>query len=101
VDTSRELAVLAPTALLTITLEPGTHGEPELHIHAGGQGFWIARMTTRLEIPTVLCAPLGGETGRVLHTLIRAEGVVLRPVRVAAANGSYVHDRREGTRTRA
>lgn len=94
----REVAVLAPTPLLTVTLEPGTDGETELHIHAGGQGFWIARMISRLDIPTVMCAPLGGETGRVLHTLIRVEGVVLRAVRVAAANGSYLHDRREGTR---
>jgi hypothetical protein len=35
--------VFAPAPLLTITIE--RRGEdPDVHLHAGGQGFWLARM---------------------------------------------------------
>jgi 1-phosphofructokinase len=43
----------------------------------------------------VLCSALGGETGQVLRHLI---GVGLKARDVAARNGGYVHDRRDGGR---
>ena len=89
--------VFAPAPQLTITIEPSSAGS-EVHLHAGGQGLWQARMIHALGADVTLCCALGGETGRVLRTLITAEGVDLAAVDVAAANGSYVHDRRGGTR---
>lgn len=54
--------VFAPALFLTVTLE--RRGEDdELHLHAGGQGLWIARMLATLDIDVVLCGPFGGETG--------------------------------------
>lgn len=56
-----------------------------MHFHAGGQGFWVARMIARLGVPVALCGPLGGESGTVLGSLVRAEGVELLAVHVARA----------------
>ncbi|MBN1529397.1 MAG: hypothetical protein JW895_10080 [Thermoleophilaceae bacterium] len=88
-----EVALLAPSPILTVTLERGAE-EPELHLHAGGQGFWVARMLRGLGVEVGFCAPLGGETGTVLGTLLEEAGLVLDAVETRAPNGSYVHDRR-------
>lgn len=37
------VAVFAPSPLLTVTIEAGAE-RPEVHLHAGGQGFWVARL---------------------------------------------------------
>jgi 1-phosphofructokinase len=84
--------------LLTVTVEGGETGEPEIHLHAGGQGFWVSRMAATLGARAVLCAPLGGESGSVLLRRIEDEGVEVRSVRCREANAAYVHDRREGVR---
>ena len=91
------VVVFAPLPILTVTVED-LAGEPDIHVHAGGQGVWQSRMISSLEVPVVLCAALGGETGHVLSHLIPGEGVDLRHVPVGARNGGYVHDRREGAR---
>jgi 1-phosphofructokinase len=90
--------VFGPTPLLTITVEIGVDDEPEIHLHAGGQGFWLARMLTVLGVESTLAGAFGGETGFVLHHLIAAEGVHVRSSQSAAANGAYIHDRRGGER---
>jgi 1-phosphofructokinase len=84
--------------LYTVMIEADPDGEPDVHFHAGGQGFWIARMVNRLSATALLCAPLGGETGIVLKTLIEREGVTLEAVPIQAWNGGYVQDRRSGER---
>jgi 1-phosphofructokinase len=89
--------VLAPAPLLTITVEAGDEGD-EIHLHAGGQGFWQARMLAELGTSVVLCAALGGETGDVLAALAADMDVSLRVVEVTTSNGAYVHDRRSGER---
>lgn len=94
----RRLAVFAPSPLLTVTIEQGSGAEPEVHIHAGGQGFWVARMAAALGAEVVLCCPLGGEAGAVLKERITNEGVIVRSVRSEGANAAYVHDRRDGQR---
>jgi 1-phosphofructokinase len=93
----RGVCVVGPSPFVTVTVEAGTRG-PEVHIHAGGQGFWIARMLARLGVPVAYCAALGGETGRVLRVQVEAEGITLRRVEAVAPNGAYVHDRRGGDR---
>lgn len=72
---------------------------PDVHLHAGGQGFWIARMIRSLEMPVTLCGSFGPEVGEVVIGLIEREGVAVRAVASAADNPAYVHDRREGGRT--
>jgi len=92
------ICVFAPSPLYTVTLENATDKESEVHFHAGGQGFWVARMATRLGVPTTLCGPFGGESGKVLKMLIESENVNVRAVVSHDSNGGYIHDRREGQR---
>jgi 1-phosphofructokinase len=91
------IAVFAPSPLLTITIEPGAD-RPEVHLHAGGQGVWVARLAATLGAEVTLCCALGGEPGRVLRGLIEAEAVKLRAAAGGTPNGVYIHDRRGGER---
>lgn len=96
------VCVLAPTVQVTITIEAAPHGD-SVHIHAGGQGLWVARLLARLGVPVTLCTVVGGEAGRVTRALIAAEAdagadIVLRAVARDEPTGAYVHDRRDGTR---
>ncbi|OAA23372.1 1-phosphofructokinase [Frankia sp. EI5c] len=90
--------VFAPSPLLTVTIETCPDGSSDLHLHAGGQGVWIAHLLTVLGIEARLCAPFGGETGAVLAMLVRRSGTAVRPVAMDGDNGGYVHDRRGGRR---
>ncbi|WP_433169095.1 1-phosphofructokinase family hexose kinase [Kribbella sp. CA-247076] len=90
--------VFAPLPQLTVTVEQ-VSDEPELHLHAGGQGLWQARMIASLDVPVTFCAVLGrGEIGRTLTSLIEEEGLRLKAVRRHLDSGWYVHDRREDER---
>ena len=89
--------MFAPSPLLTVTIEPGTD-RPEVHLHPGGQGFWVARMAANLGADVVLCCALGAEPGRVLRGLIEAKPLTLRAADAGTPNGVYVHDRRSGER---
>jgi 1-phosphofructokinase len=92
------VAVFAPAPLLTVTIEPGID-RPEVHLHPGGQGYWVARMAANLGAEVVLCCALGGEPGHVLTGLIEVDRLTLRAADAATPNGVYVHDRRGGKRT--
>jgi 1-phosphofructokinase len=91
--------VFAPTPMLTVTIERPAD-EVELHVHAGGQGVWQARMIRSLDVPVTMCAAVGGEAGTVLRTLIEGEDVELKLVRREGTSGWYVDDRQAGTRQR-
>lgn len=91
------IAVFTPSPLLTITIEAGAD-RPEVHLHAGGQGFWVARLAATLGSEVTLCCALGGEPGRVLRDLIQAESIDLRAAAGGTPNGVYIHDRRSGSR---
>lgn len=92
------LAVFGPAPILTITVESDSDGAADIHLHAGGQGVWVARMAASLGAQVSLCCALGGESGRVLRALITAEGVEVEAVHSQVANGAYIHDRRSGER---
>jgi 1-phosphofructokinase len=89
--------IFSPAPQLTVTVEQGPDG-PDIHLHAGGQGIWQARMVASLGGTVTLCTALGGEVGQVLRPLIEAEGIVVQAAEGGAANGAYVHDRRDGRR---
>ena len=96
-DPPPRVAVFAPSPLLTVTIERGSD-RPEVHLHAGGQGVWVARLAATLGADVVLCCALGGEPGSVLRGLIKTERVTLRAADARTSNGVYVHDRRHGER---
>ncbi|ADB30311.1 PfkB domain protein [Kribbella flavida DSM 17836] len=86
--------VFAPAPQLTVTIEQVGH-EPELHLHAGGQAIWQARMISSLGVPVTFCTVLGdGEVGQALTSLIEQEGLELKAIRRRSDSGWYVHDRR-------
>jgi 1-phosphofructokinase len=89
--------VFAPDPLLTVTIEAGGEGD-EIHLHAGGQGFWVAQMIANLGVEVSLCGPFGGESGRVVRSLVDQDGISLRAIETVGSNGVYVHDRRGGER---
>jgi 1-phosphofructokinase len=90
------VCVFSPSPLLMVSIEKKGYERPDVHVHAGGQGPWIANMLTVLEAQAVLCGPFGGETGRVLHDLLGRELAVVRSVEAAGSNGCMVEDRRSG-----
>ena len=92
------IVVFTPSPLLTVALEPGMTEYPEIHLHAGGQGFWVARMVARLGMPVTLVGPFGGETGAALLALVQLEDITVRPVDALLANGAYIQDHRTGER---
>ncbi|WP_350276494.1 PfkB family carbohydrate kinase [Kribbella sp. HUAS MG21] len=90
--------VFAPLPQLTVTVER-TEDAPELHLHAGGQGFWQARMICALGVPVTFCATVGcGEVGQVLASRLETEGLDLKLIRRDTDSGWYVHDRHDGER---
>jgi 1-phosphofructokinase len=90
--------VFAPDPLLTVTVEAGSAGD-EIHLHAGGQGFWVAQMIANLGVEVSVCGPFGGESGRVVRTLVEQDDhISLRAIETVGSNGVYIHDRRGGER---
>lgn len=94
-----KVAVFGPHPMLAITIEALTaEGGDDIHVHAAGQGVWVARMAAELGAIPILCGFIGGETGTVLRPLLEEMSVELRLVETTAASGCYLHDRRSGER---
>lgn len=96
-----DVCVFAPSMLLTVTVEATAsdeEGPGEVHVHAGGQGYWLTRLLCGLGHRPILCTSLGGETGAVIRGLLAAEGLAVDLVTVEGATAAYVHDRRCGDR---
>lgn len=98
-----QIAVFAPSPTLTVTVEDRSGAteppEPEIHVHAGGQGVWQARMLRRLGVAVTMCCTLTGELGRVMRGLLEGEGFRVVGVEREGTGAAYVHDRRDGERT--
>jgi 1-phosphofructokinase len=92
------VAVLAPVLYLTVTIEASPSGNDEVHIHPGGQGFWIARMLKHLGERPLLCGPLGGESGKVFLGLLGQFGMDVSRIEVAHRSPVVINDRRSGER---
>lgn len=92
-----DVMIFAPSPLLTVTLEDDAGGA-DLHVHAGGQGVWQARMLRTLGHSVSICAALTGETGRVVRHLLEDEGVEVHAIEREGRGAAYVHDRRSGER---
>lgn len=88
---------VAPTLEVSIETTIKDPDDPQIHVHPGGQGLWVARMVTTLGDRAVVCAALGGETGIAVEALARAEGLDLRPTQ-ATGNSASIIDFRRGER---
>lgn len=94
-----DVVIFAPSPVLTVTIEDHPDG-PEVHLHAGGQGVWQARMLLRMNVRVTMCSVLTGESGRMLHHLLEDEGIRVVAVDRTGRGAAYVHDRRNGERVR-
>jgi 1-phosphofructokinase len=92
------IAVFAPALVLLIELERDAEGSVDVHLHPGGQGYWVARMLRALGGRPIVCAPVGGEAGGVVTDLMNRDRADLRSVPMRGATASFVHDRRAGER---
>src|SRR6476620_5226359 len=94
-----KVTVFGPHPMLAITVEALTSdGGDDIHIHAAGQGVWVARMAAELGAEPLLCGFIGGEVGSVLRPLLEEMPIELRLVETAEPSGAYIHDRRSGER---
>jgi 1-phosphofructokinase len=93
------VAIFGPNPLLSVTIESLTaDGGDDVHVHAAGQGVWVARMAAELGADPVLCGFVGGETGGVIRGLLEQLPIELRLVETTEPSGAYIHDRRGGER---
>jgi len=65
------VTVFGPAPHLEISVERTSPDATEVHVHPGGQGYWIARMIDTLGGDPWLCSPVGGELGPMLRTAWR------------------------------
>lgn len=86
----------APALSLAVSVHALPDESRQVHFHAGGQGFWVARMVARLGTPVTLCAPVGGEPGQVQRGLVEGEGVSLESVETEAGSSVWLSDGRSG-----
>jgi 1-phosphofructokinase len=94
-----KVAIFGPHPMLSVTVEALTaDGGDDIHIHAAGQGVWVARMAAELGTEAALCGFIGGEAGTVLRPLLEQLPIELRLIETGAASGAYIHDRRSGER---
>jgi 1-phosphofructokinase len=90
-----DVVIFAPSPVLEITVEEHAD-DGDVHVHAGGQGVWQARILQSLGRDVVLCSMLSGETGRVLGFLLHEEGIPVVGFPRDARGGVFVTDRRGG-----
>jgi 1-phosphofructokinase len=94
-----KVAIFSPNPMVSIAIESfSAEGGDDIHIHAAGQGVWVARMAAELGAEPVLCGFIGGEVGAVLRPLLEEMPIELRLVDTAEPSGAYIHDRRSGER---
>ena len=67
------MTIFAPSPTLTVTVEDHPQGS-EIHVHAGGQGVWQARMLVALGSDVTVVCTVAGETGAVARQLLDREG---------------------------
>ena len=93
------VVVFGPSPMLSVTVEAvPAEAVDDIHLHAAGQGVWVARMAAELGAEVLLCSYIGGETGTVLRPLLDQLPIDLRLVETGGSSGCYLHDRRSGHR---
>lgn len=93
------VAVFAPALMLLVEIHRNSDGADDVHLHAGGQGYWVSRMIRALGVRAIPCSPVGGEPGIALRQITVADGLDARLTPMSHSNAVIVEDRRDGSRT--
>lgn len=93
------VAVFAPALMLLVEIHRNSDGADDVHLHAGGQGYWVARMISALGVRAIPCSPIGGEPGIALRQITVADGLDARLTPMSHPNAVFIVDRRDGGRT--
>jgi 1-phosphofructokinase len=72
IEAASRIVVFGPDPLLSVVIEERAAGGDEIHLHAAGQGVWVARMAAELGGAPVLCGFVGGETEAVVARASRS-----------------------------
>jgi len=93
----------APSVSVEIVEEPGDEdsgadSRTAIHLHAGGQGAWVASMAAALGAEVIMCSPLGGEFGEPLRHLLTVDGITVRDTSLEAGTGAAVVEVRSDER---
>jgi 1-phosphofructokinase len=88
-----DVTIFVPSPALTVTVESHAHGE-EVHVHAGGQGVWQARMLVRFGLSVTTCSVLTGEAGALVGHLLEDQGIEVVAVRRDGRGPTYIQDKR-------
>lgn len=80
--------IFAPSALLTVAIEGRPDTEPEIYVHAGGQGVWIARMLATFGAARAVCYTFGSESGAVLVSPVERAGIEVYALAAASGYGA-------------
>lgn len=91
------IAVFIPALLLVVEIHD-YEGRDDVHLHAGGQGYWVCKMIQALGATALPCAPAGGEPGVALGAIVRSDGFAVDLVRTGSANSTVIEDRRPSPR---
>jgi 1-phosphofructokinase len=78
------IAVFIPALLLVVEIHD-YEGRDDVHLHAGGQGYWVCKMIQALGATALPCAPAGGEPGVALGAIVRSDGFAVDLVRTGSA----------------
>lgn len=89
------IAVFAPALLLTVEIHTAADDCDEIHLHPGGQGYWISKMIQALGATPIPCVAAGGESGHALAALIAADGLDPWLVQMTHGNSVHIVDRRD------
>lgn len=92
-----DVTIFAPSPTLTVMIEDHG-GADQIHVHAGGQGVWQARMLRELGISVTMCCALTGEAGGIIRRMLEDEQITVVGIDRAGSASAYVHDRRGGER---
>ena len=86
-----DVTIFAPSPILTVTVEDHPDGS-EIHVHAGGQGVWQARMLVQLGVSVTVCCVLTGELGVAVRHLLEDEGIAVEVIPREGRGAAYLHD---------
>ena len=79
------VAIFGPSPLLSVTVEARGEAHDDIHLHAAGQGVWVARMAGELGATPVLCGFAAARPAWCFEPLLDALPGELRLVPTASA----------------